>query len=141
MVNLEPFIKLAAQKIFISVEIKRNISEITHTLVIQNQSEFSVKLVDVKTIPNIPLGFGNDLPIDSSKIFKNKILVPGQKIENTIDKKSIKDPRAVHEITARYKFIIFDKEIPKIQTSNVCKYRLLDHTVPVIAALTQKYDL
>jgi hypothetical protein len=81
------------------------------------------------------------LPIDDSKIFKNKILIPGQKIENTIDKKSIKDPRAVHEITARYKFIIFDKEIPKIQISNACKYRLLDHTVPVMAALTQKYDL
>lgn len=140
MPNLEPLLKIAAQKIFVSVEIKRDGKEISHTLVIQNQSEFTVCLIEIITSPNIPLGFGNNLPIDSSKIFKNKTLIPGQKIENVIDKKSIKDPRKEYEIKAKYKFLFMNKEIPTIQTSNTYRYRLLDHSIPVRSTLYQNFN-
>lgn len=90
MVSIDPFLKIAAQKVFVSVEINRG-KEIEHTLVIQNQSEFTVQLIDIETIPKIPLGFDNKLPLEDSIIFKNQTLIPDQKITNLLDKKSIKD--------------------------------------------------
>ncbi len=92
MVMIDPLLKIPAQKIFVSVEISRG-KDVEHTLIIHNQSEFTVKLIEIETVPKIPLGFGNNLPIDNSKIFKNQILIPGQKITNLLDKKSIMGKR------------------------------------------------
>lgn len=137
---IDPLLKIAAQKIFVSVEIKRG-QEIEHTLVIHNQSEFTVQLIEIETAPKIPLGFGNNLPIDDSKIFKNQILIPDQKITNLLDKKSIKDKRTDHKITVKYKTIIAEKMPPQpVQESNTFVYKPLGHTVPVMSAITQRYN-
>lgn len=140
MVMIDPLLKIAAQKIFVSVEIKRG-QEIEHTLVIHNQSEFTVQLIEIETAPRIPLGFGNNLPIDDSKIFKNQTLIPGQRIENLLDKESIKEKRTDHKITVKYKTFFAEKIPPQpVQKSNTCIYKPLGHTVPVMAAMTQRYN-
>ena len=80
-------------------------------------------------------------PLTRGNIFKNQTLIPGQKITNLLDKKSMINKRTDHRITAKYKTIIAGKT-PKqpIQKSNTFVYKPLSHTVPVMSALTQRYD-
>ena len=134
-----PLAKTICQKIFVSVEINRTNNTIEHKLIIHNQSEFTVELLSIETSPKIPLGFGNNQPIDNSNIFKNQTLIPGQKITNTIDLKAIKSKREDHRITVKYKTHIPLKEEPIVtQTSNTFIYKPLGHTVPIRSSTVMK---
>lgn len=137
---IEPIAKVFAQKIFVSVEVNRVPGNIEHTLVVHNQSEFTIELLSVKTSPKIPLGFGQSMSIDDAKMFQNKTLIPGQKTTTTIDHKAIKDKKQIHSISVTYKTHVPFKESPVgTQKSNTFEYQLSAYTVPIRAINNMKY--
>lgn len=135
----EPLLKIFSQKIFVFIEITRS-QEITHNLVIHNQSEFTVELLRIEVDPPYPIGFGASGCICDTKILKNQQLIPGQKIIFQIDKKANRNIRQEYNFTAKYKTYLYGKLTPqKEQNSNTFKYCAINYTVPLRTILEQKY--
>lgn len=124
------FLHFLITKIYISINSETCNNATKHTLVVKNNSNMVIKLLNISIKPKIPISKNNDICIDESKIFKNKVLVPGQQISFVIDHYVIANNRKTYKIYANYRTFILNKDIFN-QKSNICVYDPLAYTLQI----------